>query len=254
MRFFVKIGANYTPKCGQIIKYFMSGFTFKQFHINQDRCAMKVGTDGILLGSWADVTNCRTILDMGSGTGLLALMLAQRTAQHCQIHAVELDPEASNQAQENIAHSPWQNRIQLIQDDVQHFLKNTEHVFDLIVANPPYFEQGVDCKNEERELARYVKQSHLDWLNWASERLSEKGKISFVLPYESAKTLAKSTALFCVKQTEVITKAGKAPQRMLLTFAKVPQVLEKNQLVIYDEKNCYTEEFVALTKNFYLKF
>ena len=232
----------------------MSGFTFKQFHINQDRCAMKVGTDGILLGSWADVANIKSILDMGSGTGLLALMLAQRTERYCQIHAVELDPTAANQAQENIANSPWRNRIQLVQNDVQHFLQHTTETFDLIVSNPPYFEQGVDCKNEERELARYVKQSHLDWLNWASERLSEKGKISFVLPYESAKILAKSTALFCVKQTKVITKIGKAPQRILITFAKEPQILEKNQLVVYDEKNRYTEAFVALTKDFYLKF
>lgn len=254
MRFFVKIGANYTLKCGRIFKYFMSGFTFKQFHINQDRCAMKVGTDGILLGSWADVTNCRTILDMGSGTGLLALMLAQRTDQHCQIHAVELDPEASNQAQENIGNSPWKNRIQLIQDDVQHFLQNTEQTFDLIVANPPYFEQGVDCKNDARNLARYAQQSHLDWLNWAAARLSENGKISFVLPYEAAKTLEKSTALDCIKQAEIITKIGKAPQRMLITFAKEAQFLDKNQLVIYDEKNRYTAEFMALTRDFYLKF
>lgn len=232
----------------------MSSFTFKQFHINQQHCAMKVGTDGILLGAWADVNHCKNILDMGSGTGLLALMLAQRTKEDSQIYAVELDPAAAQQAQENITLSPWKARINLIRGDVQHFLSDTKETFDLIVANPPYFDQGVDCKNEERNLARYVQQSHLDWLSWAAERLSEKGKISFVLPYEAAKTLEKLTALYCVKQTEVITKIGKSPQRMLITFSKQPQELEHNQIVIYNEKNRYTDEFIALTKDFYLKF
>lgn len=210
----------------------MNGFTFKQFHINQDVCAMKVGTDGILLGPWADVKHCKNILDMGSGTGLLALMLAQRTEENCQIQAVELDPIAAKQAQENINNSVWKNRIQLIQTDIQHFLQTTEQTFDLIVANPPYFEQGIACKNEERALARYTKQSHLNWLEWAATRLSENGRISFVLPYN----------------------AGKTPQRMLLTFAKQPQVLTLDQLVIYDEDNQYTEAFIELTKDFYLKF
>ena len=232
----------------------MSGFTFKQFHINQDSCAMKVSTDGILLGGWSDIEDCKNILDMGSVTGLLDLMLAQLTKENCQIKAVELDPIAAKQAQENINDSVWKNRIQLIQTDILHFLQTTEQTFDLIVANPPYFEQGIACKNEERELARYAKQSHLNWLEWAAMRLAENGRISFVLPYDAGKTLIKSTALFCIKQTNIITKMGKTPQRMLLTFAKQPQVLMQDQLVIYNEDNQYTEAFIELTKDFYLKF
>ena len=103
-------------------------------------------------------------------------------------------------------------------------------------------------------MARYTKQSHLNWLEWAATRLSENGRISFVLPYDAGKTLIKSTALFCIKQTNVITKIGKTPQRMLLTFAKQPQVLMQDQLVIYDADNQYTEAFIELTKDFYLKF
>ena len=177
-------------------------------------------------------------------------MLAQRTEENCQIQAVELDPIAAKQAQENINNSVWKNRIQLIQTDIQHFLQTTEQTFDLIVANPPYFEQGIACKNEGRELARYTKQSHLNWLELAATRLSKNGKISFVLPYEAGKTLTKSTALFCIKQTNVITKVGKTPQRMLLTFSKQPQVSIQDQLVIYDEDNQYTEAFIELTKDF----
>lgn len=232
----------------------MSGFTFKQFHLNQDRCAMKVGTDGILLGSWANVDKCRQILDMGSGTGLLALMLAQRTETQCQIHAVECDPAAALQARENIAESKWRERISLYQQDVKDFCLQTGIAFDLIVANPPYFAQGVECKTEARALARYMQQSHCDWLNWAADCLAPDGEISFVLPFEAAKTLQKSTARFCIKQTTVFTKQGKAPQRMLLTFAKQARECECDELVIYDEENCYTEAFRVLTKDFYLKF
>ena len=158
---------------------------------------MKVGTDGILLGAWADVSDCQRILDMGTGTGLVALMLAQRSHEHCQIEAVELDPLAAQQAQENFQASPWHNRLHLTHQDVQTYCQQTAYQFDLIVANPPYFAQGVECKNDERALARYVQQSHLDWLNWAASCLSEKGKISFVLPYEAGKTLINSTALYC---------------------------------------------------------
>ena len=231
----------------------MSSFTFKQFHINQQHCAMKVGTDGILLGAWVDVSDYQRILDMGTGTGLVALMLAQRSQGHCQIEAVELDPLAAQQAQENFQASPWHNRLHLTRQDVQTYCQQTAHQFDLIVANPPYFAQGVECKNDERALARYVQQSHLDWFNWAANCLSEKGKISFVLPYEAAKTLINSTALYCIKQTEVITKIGKAPQRMLLTFSRENSPQVKDSLVIYNENNQYTEEFIALTKAFYLK-
>ena len=103
-------------------------------------------------------------------------------------------------------------------------------------------------------MARYTKQSHLNWLEWAATRLSENGRISFVLPYDAGETLIESTALFCIKQTNVITKVGKMSQRMLLTFSKQSQVSIQDQLVIYDEDNQYTEAFIELTKDFYLKF
>ena len=165
----------------------------------------------------------------------------------------ELAMQVAEQAEENFKASPWHNRLHLTRQDVQTYCQQTAYQFDLIVANPPYFTQGVECKNDERALARYVQQSHLDWLNWAASCLSEKGKISFVLPYEAGKTLINSTALCCIKQTDVITKTGKDPQRILLTFSRehLPQV--KDSLVIYNENNQYTEEFIALTKAFYLK-
>ena len=98
-----------------------AGFRFKQFHVNHDRCAMKVGTDGVLLGAWADVNSAQQILDLGTGSGLIALMLAQRSAAESQIHAVELDPAAAQQAQENVAASPWAEKVRVYQQDIFTF-------------------------------------------------------------------------------------------------------------------------------------
>ncbi|MGQ0286306.1 tRNA1(Val) (adenine(37)-N6)-methyltransferase [Pasteurellaceae bacterium 22721_9_1] len=229
----------------------MSGFRFKQFHIQHDRCAMKVGTDGILLGAYADICQAQRILDLGTGTGLVALMLAQRS--NATIYAIELDNAAYLQAQENIQHSPWQQQIQLIQQDALEFCQKCGEKFDLIVANPPYFAPGIDCKTEARNQARYMQQSHLAWLESAAQCLAPNGKIQFILPFDCAETLIKQTALYCVERLEIMTKSGKAPQRMIVSFQSQPKPTITKSLTIYNEQNQYSQDFVALTKDFYLK-
>ncbi|ABR73401.1 tRNA (adenosine(37)-N6)-methyltransferase TrmM [Actinobacillus succinogenes] len=232
-----------------------NGFTFKRFHINHDRCAMKVGTDGILLGAWADLANSRSILDLGTGSGLIALMLAQRSDEDVQIHGVERDPAAARQAQENFRASPWAHRLYLHFGDIADFAQKCGQKFDNIVANPPYFAQGVDCRNHARNAARYTAAlSHAQWLEIASSLLTEQGTIHFVLPAEQGKTLKQSTALYCVRQCDVISKQGKAAQRVLLSFMKEKKETAYSELTIYDEKNRYTLEFIQLTREFYLKF
>ena len=230
-----------------------NGFQFKQFFVQHDQCAMKVGTDGVLLGAWADVDQARRILDLGTGSGLISLMLAQRTEENCQIVGVELDPAAAQQASQNFAASPWAGRLQLVQQDALTFCQQTEQKFDLIVSNPPYFAQGVDCRDAQREQARYMQQSHCAWLEAATQCLTEKGKISFVLPVEAAKTLQKNTALFCAQACTVRTKQAKPPQRMLLTWQRQPCVTQQTELLVYDAQNQYSADFIALTKAFYLK-
>ncbi|QLB13671.1 tRNA1Val (adenine37-N6)-methyltransferase [Bisgaardia hudsonensis] len=237
-----------------------AGFTFKQFQINHDNCAMKVGTDGILLGSWVNIDNVQSVADFGTGTGLIAIMLAQRLSEksvaNYKISAVELDVNAYKQAQENINQSKWKECIQLFHQDINVFSKNRQKCgqkFDLIVANPPYFPQGVDCANEQRNLARYTaSQTHLDWLNIAENCLADKGQISFILPFDAAKKLIKASALYCTDYCEVITKQGKVPQRLLLTFSRENTSRKETRLVIYNERNQYTEQFIELTKAFYL--
>ncbi|PVX41358.1 tRNA1Val (adenine37-N6)-methyltransferase [Pasteurella langaaensis DSM 22999] len=233
------------------------GFSFKQFHINHDRCAMKVGTDGILLGAWADVSQASSCLDLGTGSGLIALMLAQRTL-NTQIVGVEIDPDAAQQACENVKNSPWAERVQIVQQDIALFAKKcgqNGQLFDVIVANPPYFPQGVDCISDARNTARYTALlSHLDWLLHAEQCLAPNGTIHFVLPFAQGENLLNLTALFCIRRCDVVTKLGKAPQRILLSFAREKQECEHTELVIYDEHNQYTAEFRQLTQDFYLNF
>ena len=126
-----------------------NGFTFKQFFVAHDRCAMKVGTDAILLGAWAPVAGVRRILDIGSGSGLIALMLAQRTSSPVEIDAVELDGEAAQQARENVQQSPWPQRIHIHQQDIARWAEDCEQRYSLIVSNPPYFAPGVACSTAE---------------------------------------------------------------------------------------------------------
>lgn len=232
-----------------------NGFTFKQFHVNHQACAMKVGTDGILLGAWANIEGAKNILDLGTGTGLVALMLAQRTLPICKISAVEIDQDAIKQAQENIQASPWYKKIHLYQADIVEFARQPPHLFDCVVANPPYFDPAQDCKTMQRNMARYtLNYDHYDWLNAATQCLTNTGKIHFILPYEAGKHLQKKTALCCIEECEVVTKMGKAPQRLLLTFSPKTQPIKHSRIIIYDENNQYHSDFVELTQAFYLKF
>lgn len=234
----------------------MSGFQFKQFFIAHDRCAMKVNTDGILLGALADVTNAKQILDLGTGTGLVAIMLAQRTdvAQNAsQITALELDPNATEQALTNAQQSPWAKRIHVLNQDVLHFCPSEK--FDLIVANPPYFLSSLHAQNAQRNLARHSLEAPQTWLVKAAQWITPNGKICFILPTDIAQRLCEHAHTFhlhCIEQVEICTKTGKVPKRIVLTFSPIYTPMSKRSLTLYDEQNSYTEAFKRLTADFYL--
>lgn len=233
----------------------LQGFQFKQFFIAHERCAMKVNTDGIVLGALADVRHAKHILDLGTGTGLIAIMLAQRTACTTQITAVELDNNAAEQAETNVRNSPWAERLHIIQGDLMGLEFRT--VFDLIVANPPYFEHSLASRNRQRDLARTLIDSHLAWLNKAKNWLSPAGKISFILPFDAGEKLieqAQSIGLHCVECWHIQTKVNKPPKRMVVSFAFTAQSFISNTLAIYQQDNQYTAEFKTLTGDFYLNF
>ncbi|NEY28958.1 methyltransferase domain-containing protein [Hafnia alvei] len=220
---------------------------------------MKVGTDSILLGAWADVSDITgKILDIGSGSGLLALMLAQRTTDSVQIDAVELDDNAALQATENFAQSPWASRMALHHCALQSFAAQTPSRYDLIITNPPYYQPGVECRNASRGTARYTSElSHKTLLKHARTLASDKGKMAVVLPCDISVDfiqLAAREGWFLLQHTEVTEFANRAPHRALMLFGVEPASPQSDRLVIRDESNAYSDDFRELTKAFYLFF
>ncbi|WP_423804385.1 tRNA1(Val) (adenine(37)-N6)-methyltransferase [Obesumbacterium proteus] len=220
---------------------------------------MKVGTDSILLGAWADVSDITgKILDIGSGSGLLALMLAQRTTDSVQIDAVELDDNAALQATENFAQSPWASRMALHHSALQSFAAQTPSRYDLIITNPPYYQPGVECRNASRGTARYTSElSHQTLLKHARTLASDKGKMAVVLPCDISVDfieLAAREGWFLLQHTEVTEFAHRAAHRALMLFGLEPATQQSDRLIIRDEHNAYSNDFRELTKAFYLFF
>ncbi|MGC9373947.1 MAG: tRNA1(Val) (adenine(37)-N6)-methyltransferase [Bacteroidales bacterium] len=232
-------------------------FKFKQFTVYQDQCAMKVGTDGVLLGAWANVENADRILDIGTGTGLIALMMAQRS--NATIDAVEIESNACEQAQENVNQSQWSKRIKIIHQSFQNFATETKTKYDLIVSNPPYFQNSLTTPLEKRTKARHNTDMQLaDILTGALNCLSESGTLSVILPYIEASLFivkAAEQGLYCVRKTNVLPKPGRKPKRLLLEFKKIKKPFTEQQLVIeLNKRHEYSDDYKNLTKDFYLKF
>ena len=228
-------------------------FRFKQFTIWHDKCAMKVGTDGVLLGAWAQVENAATILDVGTGSGLVALMLAQRAANACVV-AVEIDPIAAEQAKENAALSRWGDRIHVDCVDFNSF--QTDVKFDLIVSNPPYFSHSLNCPDSRRAMARHAGNlSCGSLLEKSAALLSSSGKVALVLPTGAVADVhgkAVSLGLHLLHRTYVRTVPHADPKRVLLAFSREASELMEDELVIESSEHAYTSQFVGLMKDFYL--
>lgn len=232
-------------------------FQFKQFTIHQDQCAMKVGTDGVLLGAWTDCGTTQRILDIGTGTGLIALMLAQRSKAF--IDAIEIDEAAVLQAKQNVADSPWTERIQIIHLPFQDFSNTQRNSYDLIISNPPYFENSLKSPSASRTTARHTDSlTSLEIISACKKLLHDKGKLSLILPIqESVACIVKATefGLYCQRKTAVIPRKGTAAKRMLLCFGFDSCVCQESELLIEtDSRHQHSEEYMELTKDYYLKF
>lgn len=229
-------------------------FSFKQFTVYHDRCAMKVGTDGVLLGAWADVSSSQKILDVGTGTGLIALMLAQRCVE-ARITAIDIDGEAVLQARENMNASPWGNRMEAVLQDLKTFQPDV--LFDTIVSNPPFFVDSLKCPDDQRNRARHTDTLPACFLlRKSAELLEEGGGLSLILPAEQTEgliTLAEGEGLYLSRLTSVITRPGLPPKRSLMEFRKQVSACEKNSLIVELARHVYTEDYIALTRDFYLK-
>lgn len=233
-------------------------FTFKQFSIQQDKTAMKVGTDGVLLGSWAPIDhNPFSILDIGAGTGIIALMLAQRTNAE-QIDALEIDEDAYEQAVENFENSPWGDRLFCFHAGLDEFIEEPEDEYDLIVSNPPFYAEDYKTENEQRDLARFQDAMPFEELVEAADLLlSENGIFALIIPYKEEDkfiALAKESELFPIKITRVKGTPNTEIKRSLLAFGRnVSPEIEIDELIIEIDRHVYTPEYIELTKEFYLK-
>ncbi|MGB3508307.1 MAG: methyltransferase [Microcoleaceae cyanobacterium] len=231
-------------------------FRFKQFTILQDRCAMKVGTDGTLLGAWVDIYGAEKILDIGTGTGLIALMLAQRS--FAEIDAVEIDTDSSIQAGENVQRSPWSDRIKIDNYSIQKYADICQKRYDLIVSNPPFFENASKAAKKARTVARHTDfLSQADLLQAAVQLLSETGRLAVIYPVEQAEYFqakAESLGLFCYRKMYVKPMPKIPTKRILMELSKNKLPLRENTLIIEAKQYVYTPEFIILIKDFYLKY
>jgi len=214
---------------------------------------MKVGTDGVLLGAWADTNGCSTILDIGSGSGLIALMLAQRNLQ-ASIEAVEIDKMAYEETLYNFQSSPWSSRLKAHHTDIKDY--RTTIKYDLIVSNPPYFQAGTQSPNNQRHLARHHDSLlTTDLLTAVSRLLTKNGRVCLILPPLEGNELiemAKTYGLYLAKQTTFLARVEKKPERLLIELSTNPTEPTLQTLWHYEADGSWSEAYKALTKDYHL--
>ncbi len=229
-------------------------FRFKQFTIHQDRCAMKVGTDSVILGSWVSLEGVKRVFDAGTGTGLLALMVAQRSPV-IFVDAIELDISAASQAKENVEASPFKDRIRVRQGDFMEM--ETDIQYDLIICNPPYFENSMLPPESRREKARHAGTfSPSTLLTHGKQMLKKGGKISIVIPADFELALASVAAengLSPVRILDILPTPGSPVKRLCIEYLDGPGLSEREKLVIEElGRHHYSEAYKNLTRPFYL--
>lgn len=219
---------------------------------------MKVGTDGVLLGAWTPIDHQPfSILDIGAGTGIIALMLAQRSFAE-QIDALEIDEEAYEQATDNFENSPWSDRLFCFHAGLNEFVEEPEDEYDLIVCNPPFYTEDYKSDNKQRDLARFEDAMPFDELVAAAALLlSENGIFSVIIPFKEEEkliTLATEVDLFPIKITRVKGTPTSEIKRSLLAFSRNKvENYPVDALVIETDRHVYTQEYISLTQDFYLK-
>lgn len=231
-------------------------FQFKKFVVRQDCCAMKVGTDGVLLGAWANVEGSVSVLDIGAGTGLLSLMVTQRS--DAVVTAVEIDVAAAEQASENVSESIFKDRIHVLNISLQEYVKGCGRQFDFIISNPPYFKDSLKSPKGGRTMARHTDSlSFEELLEGVGRLLSDEGTFAMILPFQEKERfieLASRVGLFPKRLLDVCPTPDVQPKRFLAEFSKKKQDVEQHILVIESEgRHQYSEEYKRLTADFYLR-
>jgi len=232
-------------------------FIFKEFIINQDQCAMKIGTDGVLLGAWTTVKHLpNSILDIGTGTGIIALQLAQRSDAET-IDALEIDDNAYEQAVENFENSNWGDRLFCYHASLQEFTEDIEDTYDLIVSNPPFYNDEFETENTSRNKARFTSSlSFEELLISVSKLLSKEGDFSTIIPFKEEENfidLASKVNLFPTRICRVKGHTSSEIKRSLLAFSFRNSEIDITELIIEIERHVYTQAYKDLVGDFYLK-
>lgn len=232
-------------------------FQFKKFTVVQEKSAMKVGTDGVLLGAWINPGVAETILDVGTGTGLIALMLAQRS--EAEITAIEIEKNAAGEASENVARSPWKERIKVVHAAFQEFSETNNQAFGLIVSNPPYFSNALKSSNTMRSVARHdEKLPFYKLVQGARKLLRPDGRLAVILPVPAWKEfsdIAGFYGLFPIRILRVKPAPEREPNRILCEFGTAREDLTEETLTILNiDGKSYSDDYKRLTRDFYLNF
>ncbi len=229
-------------------------FRFKQFSVFHHNCNLKITTDSILLGAWVDINHCHHILDVGTGNGVIALMLAQRC--EAQIDAIDISEDNYYQALENFKNSPWYSRLNAYHISLQNFAPTSN--YDHIVCNPPFFQNSLPSKNKSTSIAKHnICLSIEDFFRFTTELLNEIGRISIIMPFDEKERAIQSAlkwGLSLTRMLKIKTTAHKPVKRVLLEFSNhyIPLTIE--EISIYCKRNEYSNEYIKLTKDYYLHF
>jgi len=232
-------------------------FKFKQFAIEQDQCAMKVGTDGVLLGAWATLDQHPfSILDIGAGTGLIALMCAQRSNAEL-IDALEIDENAYEQCVANFENSPWGDRLFCYHASLEEFADEIDDKYELIISNPPFYSEDYKSKDSQRDLARFADAMPFDHLVMSASKLLDKnGRFAVIIPFKDEQTcidLASEHSLFPNRILHVKGNPDSEKKRSLIEFSFNEEPIDIEELTIETGRHEYTPDYIKLTKDFYLK-
>ena len=229
-------------------------FQFKQFTVEDDRSSMKVGTDAVLLGSWACPENRLYTLEIGCGSGLISLMLAQKMKGF--ITAIDIDKDSAEQAHQNFMASKWNNKLESIHTSLQQFLKQSYKKFDIIISNPPFFNNSLNSPYKNRTLSKHTNTlSYPELVKGIKKLLKQDGIVYIILPYEESKEFIflMRKADFCLsKECLVIPKENKEANRILMEFSYKDSELTSEKLYIRNKDNSYTEKYKQLCKDYYV--
>jgi tRNA1Val (adenine37-N6)-methyltransferase len=230
-------------------------FRFKKFNIDHSRVTMKVGTDGVLLGAWLNVNNATRILDIGTGSGVIALMMAQRTDESARIDAVEIENQDAEQAVENVRNSPWPEKVKVHCMPVQNF--NPTIQYDLIVSNPPFFLNSYQPPDSRRTQSRHTKVlTHGELADTVTRLIDRNGTFNVILPPVEGQQFidtARERELYLTRKFLFKTREQKPPERWLLEFAVKPGTICEGVVLLYEKDETWTDDYKSLTSEFYLK-